>query len=268
MRMFVLIAAFLGSVVPVAAAATAWQEVEPGTRIRLITSGELSAAGTTMVGIELDMPANTKTYWRVPGETGIPASLDLSGSSGVAAHRVLWPYPEIDAAAGFTDFVYYGPTVLPIELTVTTESPLLQADMVLGICSDICIPVQVTFDWPLDFTAPDSGQSLRLRQALALAPIAWEDDQPALGEVTFDRAAGALVVPLGHPDVDPLSVIADAGADGPLFGAPQKSPDGRLIRLPLLGDEGDAGLGGRAIQFTFMTRMGPFEITRHVTPLD
>lgn len=264
MRQFILLALFIALVSPAAAAATAWQEVEPGTRLRLIASGEVSAAGTTLVGLELDMPATTKTYWRVPGETGIPADVDLTGSTGIAAHRVLWPYPQIDSVAGYTDFVYYGPTVLPIELEVSSASPLLQANLVIGICSDICIPVQVAFALPLDLAAPDAGQHLRLQQALARTPLPWDEAEPALGEVTFDPVEGALVVPLAHPDVEPLSLIADAGAAGPLFGAPQKSPDGRLVRLPLLGDEGDAGLAGQAVRFTFMTPMGPFEATRRI----
>ena len=59
------------------------------------------------------MPQNTKTYWRIPGETGIPTELDFTGSTGIAASTILWPYPTVDHVQGYLDYVYYGPTVLP-----------------------------------------------------------------------------------------------------------------------------------------------------------
>lgn len=251
---------------PAAAAATDWQELEPGTRVRLIASEVLRPDGTTLVGLELDMPASTKTYWRVPGETGIPAEFDLTGSAGVTSHGVLWPHPQIDTATGYTDFVYYGPTVLPLELVVAGGQPLLHVAVTLGVCSDVCMPVAADFELPLDFATPDLGQDLRLAQAVAEVPLDWSGPQPPLGEVFYDQPAGTLLVPLDNPQVDPLSLIADAGPGGPLFGAPQKSPDGRLVRLPLLGDEGEGSLVGRSIRLTFMTSMGPFGISRRVAP--
>lgn len=266
MRIFTFVLLSTIAATPASAAATAWQELEPGTRVRLIASDLLRPDGTTMIGLELDMPASTKTYWRVPGESGIPAEFELFGSVGVAAHRVLWPYPKIEAFGGFTDFVYYGPTVLPLELVVDGDAPLLRVAVTLGVCSDICMPVVANFELPLDFATPDRGQDLRIAQAVALAPIAWDDAHQPVGDVHFDAAAASLVVALGSPEVDPLSLIADTGPTGPLFGAPQKSPDGTLVRLPLLGDEGEGGIVGRTVRLTFMTPMGPFEVARRVAP--
>lgn len=266
MRALALILLSLFAANPAAAAATDWQELEPGTRIRLIASEVLRPDGTTLVGLEIEMPASTKTYWRVPGETGIPARFDMSGSAGIAAHQVHWPYPQIDVVAGYTDFVYYGVTVLPLELSVSSETPLLELAVTLGVCSDICMPVDARFSLPLDFATPDQGQDLRLAQAIAEAPIEWPGPGAALAAVHYDPSAGALLVPLDTPGVDPLSLIADTGPTGPLFGAPQKSPDGRLVRLPLLGDEGEGSLIGRTVRLTFMTSMGPFEVSRRVAP--
>lgn len=266
MRFFALLLLSAIATSPAHAAATTWQDLEAGTRIRLIASDLLRPDGTTMIGLELDMPASTKTYWRVPGESGIPAEFELAGSDGVSAHRVLWPYPQIEAFGGFVDYVYYGPTVLPLELVVDGDAPLLEVAVTLGVCSDICMPVVANFELPLNFAAPDLGQDLRIAQAVALAPIEWTDARQPVGDVRFDAAAGALVVPLSNPQVDPLSLIADSGPAGPLFGAPQKSLDGTLVRLPLLGDEGEGSLVGRTVRLTFMTPMGPFEVSRRVAP--
>ena len=65
--------------------------------------------------------------------------------------------------------------------------------------------------------------------------------------------------------VDPLSLIADTGATGQLFGAPQKSPDGKLVLLPLLGGESSRDVEGMPVRLTFMTEMGPFSVERRIS---
>lgn len=257
---------FLALLSPAAAVQTAWQEVAPGVRLRLIAGDVLKPDGTTLVGLEIDMPENTKTYWRVPGETGIPTRIDITGSTGIAAHQILWPYPTIDNANGFLDYVYFGPTVLPVELQLTGEAATLQASVMMGVCSDICMPVTASFELPLAFASPDRAQELRVTQALALTPLLWDEPRDAIGEVRFDAAAGALAVWLSDPRVDPMSLIADAGADGQLFGTPQKSPDTNLVLFPLLGGNGDESVAGLPVQLTFMTEMGPFSVSRRVLP--
>jgi DsbC/DsbD-like thiol-disulfide interchange protein len=251
---------------PTIAAETEWQTVAPGVRVRLIASELLHADGTTLAALEVDMPDSTKTYWRVSGETGFATEVDLTGSAGVTWSQVVWPYPLLETKGGYTDFVYYGRTVLPIELKASGEQPLLRAKILMGICSDVCVPVQADFELPLDFSAPDRGQGLRINQALARAPLDWDEPREPIGDVIFDAAEKALAVPVSDPQVDPLSVIAHADGTDLLFGAPQKSRDGKLVLLPLLGGNAAEGLVGRSIQLTFMTPMGPFELSRRILP--
>ncbi|MBK8085851.1 MAG: hypothetical protein IPK28_19615 [Devosia sp.] len=250
------------SCLPAHAGETPWQEVAPDVRVRMISSDVLRPGGTTMIGLEIDMPPGTKTYWRVPGETGIPTTIDLAGSTGITGHESLWPFPQIDTAEGFVDFVYFGPTVLPVELHLPGDAAMLEAAVTMGVCSDICVPVSAHFSLPLSFARPDRGQSLRIAQAVALTPMDWTDPRQPVGWVGYDAAADALAVRLGDDRIDPLSLIADAGPDGQLFGAPQKSPDGSLVLLPLLGGAAEGDVAGRPVQLTFMTEMGPFSLSR------
>jgi DsbC/DsbD-like thiol-disulfide interchange protein len=245
---------------------TAWQEIAPDVRLRLVSSDVLKADGTTMVALELDMPQGTKTYWRVPGESGIPTQVDIAGSSGIAGHEMLWPYPTIEVLGGLTDFVYRGPTVLPFELKLDGARAELAVSVVMGICSDICVPAMTSFSLPLDFVKPDRGQGLRIAQAVARTPQDWTDQRPLLGRVTWDEGGEAISVALADPRVDPLSLIADASAAGQLFGAPQKSPDGSAVLLPLLGGADQAAREGMPVSLTFMTEMGPFSLSTTVGP--
>lgn len=266
MRIALAALALFAATLPAAAGATAWQELAPGVRIRMISDDVRKPDGTTMLGLEIEMPANTKTYWRIPGEGGIPAEFDLAGSRGITTLDPVWPYPSIDRTGGYTDFVYFGPTVLPLTAHLEGDAPSLEADVTLGICSDICMPANARFSLPLDFARNDPAEQIRIAQAVSLAPIAWTGPADAIGPVALDASGNTLEVALGGAAIDPASVIADMGPAGMLFGAPQKSPDGRVVSVPLLGG-GDAGsLQGQTVRLTFMTEAGAYETTRVIGP--
>lgn len=244
---------------------TPWQEVAPGVKLRLISTGQIKADGTTLIGLEIDMPANTKTYWRVPGDTGFPAELNLAGSSGVSGHEILWPYPTRAETEDYLDYVYYGPVVLPVEVSVDAERPQLELAALLGVCSEICVPAQAKFSLALADAEPDRPNGLRIRQALASVPIPWADDPQPVGDVELQSDAMALAVSIGDAGVDPASLIASTPDGEPLFGTPQKSPQSNLVLIPILADGDAVDLAGQEVQLTFMTDMGAFEVTRTVS---
>ncbi|HEY8594279.1 MAG TPA: protein-disulfide reductase DsbD domain-containing protein [Devosiaceae bacterium] len=246
------------------AGASPWQEVAPSSRVRLVTSDALGPDRTTWIGIELDMPQDFKTYWRVPGESGVPTQLAIEGSSGIGSAEIAWPFPSRETGTGLLDNVYHGHTVLPVKLTMDAAAASLKATVTMGICSEICVPVQARFDMPLSFDRPDHAQGLRILQARADAPIAWDKGPEPIGPVTFDRRAGALQVTLTGDGFDPASLIADVGDPAIVFGTPQKSPIPGAISIPLLGSLPSGGLEGRTLVLTFMTEDGPYEVFRQL----
>ncbi|WDR06550.1 protein-disulfide reductase DsbD family protein [Devosia rhodophyticola] len=263
---FLLIAALLPATSALGAE-TAWQEVAPGVKIRLVSSGEIQSDGRTMAGLEIIMPGNTRTYWRIPGQSGIPAVLDVTGSQGVESEQFVWPYPSVQVADGYTDFVYWGDTLLPIALSTSGDQPTLDVTVTLGICSDICVPAQASFALALQSDRPDAANSMRIHQALADSPIAWPDDQPqAITSVSYRPAEHVIAVRLGSPRIDPASLIAATQSGNPLFGAPQKSPEPDVVLLPILGKFDEKALNSLPVQLTFMTDMGSFEVTQAIEP--
>jgi DsbC/DsbD-like thiol-disulfide interchange protein len=265
MRLPVIFSAIAILIAPVSAGETPWQEVAPGVKLRLISSGHIKADGTTLVGLEIDMPETTKTYWRMPGDTGLPTVLDFADSSGVLGNKIVWPYPTRQETEDYLDYVYFGPTVLPIEVTVEPGQPHAEIDAMLGICSDICLPAQAHFSLPLQDAEPDRPNGLRIKQALAMAPIVWEGDAQPIGKVEVLQDDAMLAVHISDPDLDPASLIA-AMADGqPVFGTPQKSPEPNLVLIPILAKTDEIDLENQAVQLTFMTGMGAFEVTRTIT---
>ena len=249
------------AVSPALGAATPWQDIAPGVKARMI-SDDAIGLGKTKVGLELDMPEGTKTYWRIPGETGIPAQFDFAGSVGLADPLVEWPYPEIDETGGYRDYVFHGHLVLPMRFAASGPEATLNAAIMLGVCSDICVPAQIKFTLPITFGKQDPAQSLRLQMAETALPTAWDQPQEPFGAIT--AAPGGLAIGGIDMAIDPASVIADIGDPAVLFSAPQKSPDGTSWLLNLLGEAGADGLAGRTVQLTFMTRLGPYVVTRPI----
>lgn len=265
MRLFTLSSALVFALsAPAFAGETAWQEVTPGVKLRLVSTGQVKPDGKTLLGLEIDMPQNTKTYWRVPGETGFPTELDFSASHGVTSGQILWPHPKVDLSSGYLDFAYFGPTLLPIEVSVESNAADIEVSALLGICSDICIPAQASFSLPASDAAPDRPNALRIKQALAAAPIRWTDGPPPIGKVEFRRADDTLAVWLDGEDIDPTSIIVATDSGEPLFGMPQKSPQANLVLLPILAKTENIDLIGQDVQLSFMTGMGAYELRRTV----
>ena len=255
--------ALLGSVTAAHAAASAWVELAPEVRVRLIAGGGQTAEGLVHAAIEVEMPPGTKTYWRTPGETGIATHFDLSASEGFASGRLLWPYPRIDRQPGYTDFVYSGTVVMPLELTGANGHIVLRGALLMGVCSDICVPASAELELAIDPGERDAAAALRVSQALAAVPIGWVGKPAAITELGYDADSRALRV--SHEAVvDPLSVIAEDVTGRLAFGASQKSPEPGIVTIPLVGGDGDGVDHAMVVRLTFMTADGPYEVERRV----
>lgn len=244
---------------PALAGQTEWQEVMPGVSIRLIASDAVSAEGKTWIALEIDMPDTTKTYWRVPGESGIPPQLDLSGSTGIGDHAIAWPYPTRSETDAYLDHAYYGHTVLPVEIGVTADAPVIALAATLGICSEVCVPVSVAFGLEIDPRNPDRPNTLRIEQARAGVPIAW-DGPEMIGDVHYDSGENVLVATLDDPAFPAQTAIADIAGRMLLFGPPVA--DAGTLRFALLGRGPSKLTGGEAVHITFTGPDGPYEIVR------
>ncbi len=110
-----------------------------------------------IAGLRLRLAPGWKTYWRAPGDAGIPPHFDWSGSGNVKAVAPHWPVPEIFNQNGMRSIGYDGDVVIPLRITRHDLSdPIrLKAEVSLGVCEEICIPVQVS----ISATLPAHGGS-------------------------------------------------------------------------------------------------------------
>lgn len=113
-----------------------------------IRPGWTTEAGTRMTALHLTLAPGWKTYWRSPGDAGIPPAFDWTGSENLRAVAFHWPRPHVFELNGMKTVGYHDALVLPIEVTpVDPGLPVrLKGTVDLGVCSDICIPASLAFD--------------------------------------------------------------------------------------------------------------------------
>lgn len=110
-----------------------------------ILPGWRTESGTHMTALRITLAPGWKTYWRAPGDSGIPPRFDWERSENLSAVQFHWPTPDVFHLNGMTTVGYKHELVLPIELTPHRpgQDIAMRAEIELGVCQDICMPVSV-----------------------------------------------------------------------------------------------------------------------------
>ncbi len=126
--------------------ASPWErELHAATRLIAGESIKSSDAKWARAGIEIRLDPGWKTYWRYPGDSGVPPTLDFSGSENVKSVSAFWPAPERFAdGAGGNSIGYVGDVVLPLRIVPDDASKLSSLHVKLGyaVCGKLCVPAQ------------------------------------------------------------------------------------------------------------------------------
>ncbi len=134
-----------------------------------ILGGWTTQDGTRMAALHIRLAPGWKTYWRAPGETGIPPHFDWSKSENLRGVRYHWPSPRVFDIYGARTIGYAEELVLPIELHPKQPGkPIrLRGEVDLGICETICMPARLLLDAQLDGAGVSDPV---IHQALASQP--------------------------------------------------------------------------------------------------
>lgn len=145
------------------------QAVEDIVRLEL-RSGWQTDTGSRMAALHLTLAPGWKTYWRVPGDSGIPPAFDFAGSENLSRVAFHWPRPSVYDSDGLETVGYANELVLPMEVwpTVAGDAVTLRGHASIGVCRDICLPVELDFAaaLPQGVGAPDAA----IRAALDTVP--------------------------------------------------------------------------------------------------
>lgn len=148
------------------AAAPAHATTQDDVLFASLLSGWTTDGGNRMAGLDLTLAPGWKTYWRSPGDVGIPPVFDWSMSENVKSVRIHWPVPSVFEASGMLTIGYHDRVVLPLEVTpVDPSMPVtLKVAVDLGVCDEICLPAHVKLSTEL---AVDGAPEKHIKAALA-----------------------------------------------------------------------------------------------------
>lgn len=159
---------YLAPIAALLASAAGAETLPPGLVSAELRPGWVAADGTRMVALDLRLEPGWKTYWRSPGDAGIPPEFGWSDSGNVATATPRWPAPRPIRSGNAISLGYHDRLILPIALAAIDPArpvePVVTVDF--GLCLDICVPAHVS----LTAGAPDPVPDPLILDAMAMAP--------------------------------------------------------------------------------------------------
>ncbi len=101
------------------------------------------------VGLRLRMTDGWHTYWKNPGDAGVPPDLTIQGATQTP---IDWPTPRRVAEGPVMTYAYLGEVLLPV--TVTAPNGRIEAHAHWLVCKDICVPEEGDFSITLPVGTP------------------------------------------------------------------------------------------------------------------
>lgn len=173
---------------------------EEKVKARLVSEFSAITAGKKAhVGVVLDAQDGWHTYYKEPGDAGLPTTIKWQLPEGFSAGEIEWPSPEKFAEGDLTTYGYTGQTLLPVTITIPDKlkesSYSMTADVQWLVCKDICIPESKTVSIELQVVPkpePSADADLFTQQK-QLAPASYIS--PATLLITLSLALlGGLIL--------------------------------------------------------------------------
>ncbi len=269
------------SCIDASAASSDWV-TKLGGRLRLISVEQADSSGKPryVVGLEIELEEGWKTYWRSPGDGGgVPPTVTWEDSSNLKRGVMSYPAP-----ARFTDAIgdsigYHDRVTFLLDVAaVDTSRPIeLKAGIFVGVCKDICVPVDAELGLQLKpGETADPAIAATLQRARDAVPIMEGADGadaskgPTIGDVqaTLKGATPTLTVdvklPAGATSVD-LFIESEDGSFIPLPAKAAPDANGRaMFTVDLTRAQKPASLIGKTLLLTAVTDRGALEAKRRI----
>ena len=193
---------------PVCAADVSPWDNDLRSAVRLIGAGSIRESGSPVLraGVEIKIQPGWKTYWRYPGDSGVPPIFDFATSDNVKSATVLWPAPVRFPDGNGTSIGYKSDVIFPLRVVPrdAAKPVTLRLNLEYAVCETLCIPARGKAELVIISGAPGSqeaavkaaetrvpkaaglneGQGLSIRKA-------WRDTTSSKPRVLIDVAAPA-----------------------------------------------------------------------------
>lgn len=257
----------------IAADASPWDD-DVQSAARLIAAQAQNESGQRVFrgGVEIKLKEGWHTYWRYPGDSGVPPTLDFSKSQNVKTVTVLFPAPlRFPDGAGGSSIGYKGDIVLPLRVMPqdATKPVTLNLKLDYAACEKLCVPAEAKLELALN-GAPTTNEP-QLSAAEARVPQAakiGDNSTPSIRAVRREATSGKpkIFVDVAAPAGAPVTLFAEGPTaqwalplPEPVAGAPAgqqrfafeldglppgEKPDGAVLRLTAIA-------GDKAIEAVF-----------------
>jgi DsbC/DsbD-like thiol-disulfide interchange protein len=237
------------------------------SKVRLVSSTvDMDGSPALVAGVQLRMDPGWKTYWKNPGDSGVPPSFDWTGSKNLKQAEVLYPAPRRFADANGTAIGYDDEVVFPVKVTPEQAGEPIELKLAFsyGLCKDLCIPNDVT----LGLTIPDDagkGDAMLLASFLARVPRparAGVLPEVSSVEAKLDGKKPELIV---HAAFPPRASGTDLVIDGGDVFVPVPKPLGPPVDgkqsfvVSFLSPEEAAAIKGKSLALTLISDQGSTE---------
>ena len=206
--------------------------------------------GRWQAGIRIGMEPGWKTYWRMPGDAGIPPSFDWTGSQNVAEITALFPAPSRFEDQGGEAVGYKSAVLFPVMITPAdaAQPVTLSLNLFFAVCKDVCIPAKANPALTLTPGASASESFGLIASALASVPKPGSAITSATAVMADQKPALAISL-VGDlpPDLD----IFVEGGGLAYFRAPRLSQPQHYV-LPVTGITGLNELKGQTLTITIV----------------
>ena len=170
----------------------------------LLESKEIKPGENLVLGIKFDLDPGWHTYWKNPGDSGLPLEIKWTLPDGVIPTKQLWPAPERAAVEPLMSYGYYDQLVLPVIFSVDEsyangERFIAKIDFL--ICELICIPESAEINFSIN-EYNDSDISLS-RKTLS----SWYKKLPSESDIIVSAEASSELLSLSWKNNNDLSEV-------------------------------------------------------------
>ena len=263
---------------PAATLRTAWAadaspwDGDAHASLRLL-AGSRTDDPMARAGIEIKLATGWKTYWRYPGDSGVPPRFDFAGSENVKSIEIKWPAPHRFSDESGITIGYKDDVIFPLHIVAQDAAkPVrlrLKADY--AICEKICIPADGRAELVLDGRRSELDQHLAAFEALVPKHAQLGDGAPLAVRAVRRETGGdrpRVIVDVAVPGNGPVDLFAEGPTPEWALPVPEPvagAPAG-LQRFAFVLDgipPGERADGAR-LTFTLVAPSGAVEVSTHL----
>ncbi|MEJ2378019.1 MAG: protein-disulfide reductase DsbD family protein [Pseudolabrys sp.] len=249
-----------------AADVSAWAQ-DSYSAFRLIAGSNKAGATPLRAGIEIKMGPGWHTYWRYPGDSGVPPRFDFSGSENLKRAEVRYPAPYLYTDETGNTLGYKNGVTFPLDVTPQDKSKPVDLHLKLNyaVCAKLCVPAQGSAQ--LTLVPGTSAQNATLAAAEARVPKPVTAAQAGLTvKRVKDGAKPLVMVDLKAPADEKIQVFVEGPTPEWALPIPKPAPGApaghREFAFALDGlPPGVSPKGAVELTFTIVEGVRPIQVT-------